>query len=334
MRRNGFTLLEMMVIVAVFGVVSIYVGRILTVNERAYHTIDQTSESQQNLRMLTEMIEDDLRHAGFMVSRATAVCGVDEDQAPDTLYVSDAAAVDPEAGSTTNFEPYPGARVAGLSNLAVGVEQNLPLDSLMLEPAPPSRPAYDLDSDGVPDSDFRPNAGVIVADLADTSRGTACGRIVSVDLANETIRVEGVAGLGGGAPPGAELVAVPANEYRVSGTELLWNGRTLASGIEDLQVVWIFDLDGDNDVDVGPPGTGDSYGGDAAHPYDSEDYAGSLLRQIRVAAVSRSRREDPSFTGQPLTPFNRQPIAATDGYRRRILETRVRLRNIETRLGT
>lgn len=326
MRRTGFTLIEMVVIVAVFGVVSLYIGRILTANERAYHTVDQTSESQQNLRMLTEMIEDDLRHAGLMVSRAAAICGVDEDQAPDTLYVSDAAAVDPQ----DDFEPYPGSRIAGLGNLAVGVAQNLPLDSLVLEPAPPSRPAYDLDSDGVPDSDFRPDAGVIVADLAFPGRGTACGRIVSVDVPNETIRVVGVSDMASPAPPGADLVAVPANEYRVAGGELRWNDRTLASGIEDLQVVWIFDENGDNDIDPA-----DDIRGNGNQPdYDSAEYTAGLLRQIRLSTVSRSRLEDPGFTGQPLTPFNRQPIAATDGYRRRILETRVRLRNLETRVGT
>ena len=325
MRSDGFTLIELIVIVAVFGVVSIYIGRILMVNERAYHTVQQTSESQQNLRMLAEMIEDDLRHAGLMVSRAAAVCGVDRDQAPDTLYLSDAAAIDPQ----TDFEPYPGARAAAAGNLAVGATQTLQLDSLVLEPSPPNRPAYDTDADGVADSDFRPGSGVILADLSDSGRGTACGRITGVDVANERITVLGVTDMASPAPPGADVVAVPANEYRVNGGRLLWNGRTLANGIEDLQVAWVFDLDDDNIVDGG-----EKRGDEGTADYDSADESAGDLRQILLSVVSRSRREDPTFVGRPQPRLNRQPIAVDDGYRRRVIQTRVRLRNLETRVGT
>jgi hypothetical protein len=45
----------MMTVVAIFGIVAMYVGRILTVNERAYHTVENTSESQQNLRVFGEL---------------------------------------------------------------------------------------------------------------------------------------------------------------------------------------------------------------------------------------------------------------------------------------
>lgn len=324
MRTGGFTLIELIVIVAVFGVVSIYVGRILAVNERAYHTIDQTSESQQNLRFLTEMIENDARHAGLMVSPEAALCGVDNDQAPDLLYVSDSGAIDPQ----NDFEPYPGARVSAVGNLAVGVAQTLQLDTLVLEPAPPNRAAYDLDNDGVADSDFRPNAGVIVADLADPGRGTACGRITAVDVVNDQITVVAETNLGNAVLP-TDLVAVPANEFRVAGTQLLWNGRSLANGIEDLQVVWIFDLDDDNVIDV----VAEQRGNGVQADYESDEYTARDLRQLRIRLVSRARREDPGFDGQPQTWFNRQPIAANDGYRRRSLETRVRLRNLDTRIG-
>src|SRR5437867_13120444 len=94
--KDGFTLIEMLTVVAIFGLVAIYVGRVLTVNERAYHTVENTSESQQNLRVFGELVEDDIRHAGMMVSRDAAVCGVDNTDAPDVLYVSDAAAIDPQ----------------------------------------------------------------------------------------------------------------------------------------------------------------------------------------------------------------------------------------------
>src|SRR2546428_13755638 len=91
--KDGFTLIEMLTVVAIFGLVSIYVGRILTVNERAYHTVENTSESQQNLRVFGEFVEDNLRHAGMMVPRDAGVCGRDYTDAPDILYGSAPAAI-------------------------------------------------------------------------------------------------------------------------------------------------------------------------------------------------------------------------------------------------
>src|SRR5688572_12321432 len=157
MRRAGFTLIEMMTVVAIFGLVAVYVGRILTVNERAYHTVENTSESQQNLRVFGELVEDDVRHAGMMVPRSAAVCGVDFTNAPDVLYVSDAAAIDPGDDAT----PFTGATISGaVTNLNVGSSQTLTLSSLMIETGAANRNAYDTDTDGTADSDFRAPGGV------------------------------------------------------------------------------------------------------------------------------------------------------------------------------
>jgi prepilin-type N-terminal cleavage/methylation domain-containing protein len=106
-RTNGFTLIEMLTVVAIFGLVAIYVGRVLTVNERAYHTVENTSESQQNLRVFGELIENDLRHAGLMVPRDGAVCGVD--QRARILYVSDGGAIDPQRLHPTRARRSPAA---------------------------------------------------------------------------------------------------------------------------------------------------------------------------------------------------------------------------------
>lgn len=323
-RRHGFTLIELVAILAIFGIVSIYVGRILLVNERAYHTVEGTSQSQQNLRVFAELIEDNLRHAGFMVSLEASVCGVDDDTGPDMLYLSDAEAIDPG----NDFDPYPGARISGATN--VSGTQTLTLDSLVIEPSPPNRPAYDTDGNGTPDSDFREKAGVIVADLMDPDRGTACGKVTNVDLVNGRITVEFVTSLETPDPASADLVAVPANEYRVNGTQLLWNGKVLADGVEDLQVAYIFDLNGNNVIDAGET-RGD---GSGANDYDSAELDASKLREIEASVVARSRLPDPTFVGRRQAFQNRQPPATTDNFRRRALETRIRLRNLVARVET
>lgn len=327
-RRHGFTLVEMLTVVAVFGLVAIYVGRVLMVNERAYHTVEETSESQQNLRMFGEMLEDGVRHAGMMVSRDAAVCGVDATNGPDLLYVSDSAAIDPQ----DDFDPYDGATVTSPANLTVGTSNTVTLGSLVIEPSPPNRPAYDTNSDGTLDSDFRAGGGVILTDLANPGRGAACGRITLVDLANNRLLVDGVADM---ASNGTNVIAVPANEYRISGTQLLWNGIVLAEGIEDFQVGYILDQGDDNVIDV--PADLRSVGtwnGTATVAYSSSTVQANWVRELMISLVSRARRPDPEFTGRPQAFLNRTPIVTADGFRRRTLETRIRLRNLVARIDT
>jgi prepilin-type N-terminal cleavage/methylation domain-containing protein len=325
MRRHGFTLIEMLTVVAIFGVVAMYVGRILVVNERAYHTVENTSESQQNLRVFGELIEDDVRHAGMMVPRDAAVCGRDNTTAPDVLYVSDAAAIAVQDDECT---PYSGATVTGgVTNLVVGSSQTLTLSSLIVEPSPPSRPAYDTDGNGAADSDFRVNGAVIVIDTASSARGNACGRITAVDIANKRITVTGTAAMAAGA--GTALVAVPANEYLVNGTQLRWNGIALADGIEDFQVGYVFDFDDDNVIDAGETR---SFSGVTA--YTSSERPPNQMRELSVGIVSRSRMTDQTFRGRPQALLNRTAIVTADGFRRRTFETRVLLRNLATRIGS
>jgi prepilin-type N-terminal cleavage/methylation domain-containing protein len=328
-RRGGFTLIEMLTVVAIFGLVAVYVGRILTVNERAYHTVENTSESQQNLRVFGELVEDDIRHAGMMVSRNAAVCGVDATNGPDVLYVSDAAAIDPGDDS----KPYNGATItapAGTTNLTAGVSVTLTLSSLMMETTSPSRPAYDTDGNGTADSDFRKDGGVIVWDTATPTRGNACGTVTAVDIPNKRITVTGASPMLAGA--GTALAAVPANEYRVVGTQLRWNNIALADGIEDFQVAYVFDIDQDNQID----GNTDkrSFGEAGQANYTSAELEPSRLRELQVDIVSRARMADPKFSGRPQALLNRTPITTADGFRRRTFETRVLLRNLATRIDS
>jgi prepilin-type N-terminal cleavage/methylation domain-containing protein len=322
MKEQGFTLIELVVVVFVMGVVSIFVGQTLIVTDRTFNNIDQTTASQQSLRVIADILDHDIRHAGLMVPGAASVCGVDEDDEPDTLYLSDSDAIDP--GDDT--APYAGAVIAGVTNLSVGTA-TLALDSLMIE-SNGARLAYDTNGDGTNDSDFQPGAGVIIADTLDPGRGTACGRIRSVNLASDQITVVLVSALDN-TGNAAQLVAVPAHEYRVNGTRLFWNGIGLSGGIEDLQVSYIFDLNGNDVVDPGET-RGDGAGAD----YDSDDESADDLRELRVSVVARSRYEDPGFTTGRLQPVeNRDPVSTADGFRRRVLTTQLRLRNVGPRVG-
>ena len=86
--RHGFTLVELLVSVAVLGVVMIYVFGSFGAQHKAYTVVDQVTETQQNVRAIGELLERDLRHAGLMVPESGAVCGIDNTNGPDVLFVS------------------------------------------------------------------------------------------------------------------------------------------------------------------------------------------------------------------------------------------------------
>jgi hypothetical protein len=312
-----------MTVMVIVGLISIFVGQLLIFNDHAYQTVDQTSESQQNLRAAIDLIERDLRHAGMMVPEDAGICGVDNDNAPDQLYVSDWSAID----SANDFSDYGGSTILLPPTLNTGVTLTLDLSSLVMEPSPPLRAAYDTNGDGTNDSDFLPGGGIIIADPGTPNRGTACGTVQTVDLANDRLTVVLVSTLEN--PGTGGVIAVPAIEYRVTGAQLFWNGFLLAGGIEDFQVAYFFDLNEDNIVDPNDV-QGDGVGND----YDSDDEPAQLLREVRASLVARTRREDPEFDrGQLQVRENRDPTGVSDGFRRRTVTTRVRLRNIGTRLG-
>jgi prepilin-type N-terminal cleavage/methylation domain-containing protein len=325
-RASGFTLIELLVSVAILGIVSIYMFESFAVNQRAYTVIDQVAESQQSIRAIADLLERDLRHAGLMVPEGTAVCGVDFTNGPDLLYVSDAAAIDPGDDVAT----YDGAAIGG------GVTQvsdtTYSVSSLVMEPSP-ARPAYDTDGNGVADSDFRVGGGAIVMDANDPARGSACGRVEAVSLVGPTLQIDiqsgGLAGLGAG----AQLVVVPAHEYRIqNGDQLRRDGVLLSEGVEDLQVAYFLDADTDGVVDGGLSDEIHGDGAGANSDYASGDQDGSVLREVRVNLVTRTRMEDREWTqGRTQAMENRAAGVANDGFRRRTYTSTVMLRNVGAR---
>jgi prepilin-type N-terminal cleavage/methylation domain-containing protein len=325
-RRAGFTLIELLVGLAVMGIAVVYMLESVTVGNRTYTVLDQVVESQQSLRAVASLMEYDLRHVGLMVPLGGALCGVDNTASPDVLYVSDADAIDPG----DDIAPYDGARIAGGVTNVSGSSATIDVDSLILEPNPPSRPAYDVNGDGTRDSDFHVGGGVIIVDLEDPGRGTVCGRIDAINLGVPSITIDPVvtsAGLSAAAGP-TRLVAIPAHHYRiVNGDELRRDEMLLANGVEDLQLAYFLDADGDDEVDAGEmkgQTSGDSF---SAQGSDIED-----LREVRLNLVVRTRAEDDEFTGRLQSTENRA-AGADDGFRRRVHSTTVLPRNLLGRIG-
>jgi prepilin-type N-terminal cleavage/methylation domain-containing protein len=339
-RRSGFTLIELMIAMAVLLVVVAYLTEMLTRQSRAYAVVDQVTEAQQNLRAIADLLEREVRVTGFMVPEGAAVCGVDQTNGSDVLYVTDADALDPSNENQLGL----GADILGGFS-GTGGGETLTLDNVVVD----GLAFYDTDGDGNADSDFLESVnplrtgGVIVADRGSPGRGVSCGILTNVNSGANSIRVDFTSN--GAAPGGTplagagstDLVAVPAHVYTVVNNQLLRDGMVLADDVEDLQFAFFYDRDGDGQVTSENQEYPGSAGGQI-YQSGSGLWNNAELKEIRVNIVIRTRNQDAAVLqnpgmaqGQWQATENRVAPAGFDGFRRRVHTSTIRPRNVGLR---
>jgi len=330
MRRDGFTLIELMITSAILLLVMLYVTQAFTVQQKTYVVVDQVTEAQQNLRAVSDLVDRDVRLAGFMVPRQAAVCGHDATTGPDRLYLSNADAIRSvfalEGGNEDLAGDY-GAPVSGVTSTWTksGATASVTV----------TRDWVDVQADG---ADFAVSAGVILVNRRDPEANVACGTITAI--AGSTLTIDlGDTSIG---PVGlnSDVVAVPAHIYSLTPAgggapaQLFRDGMLIASDVEDLQVTYFFDLDDDLEVDAG-----ESFGtsGGTARPWEltpaNTRPDPSSLREVQLNLVTVTRDDDPNrdwTLGVGQVTGNRNPasLSTGDGKRRRVYTARVRPRNV------
>jgi len=323
----GFTLIEVMIVTVLLAVLVMGVMTFFSTQKKNASVNSQVVDVQQSTRLLGALLERDFRHAGLMVPEAAALCAIDRLNAPDTIFMSDAEAINTVDEKRNDLA---GRVQGGADNISAG-SQVLSIDSVVLEFVSPD-PAYDTDGDGVADSDFRVGAGVIVSDASNPGRGTACGQIDAVSVAAQEITITILTGVLGALAIGSnpvDLVAVPANVYEINNsTQLLRNSVVVADDVEDLQIAVFLD---DNDNRAIDPG---EYRGDGVGPdFDPTTEDLSNAREVRANLLVRTRLEDPDNPGgRYQSSENRTAAALGDGYRRRVHSSTVMLRNLGSRI--
>jgi hypothetical protein len=320
-REAGFSLTELMV---AGGILIIVVGAVMqsfVVQNRAYTVVDQVVEAQQNMRAIAWLLERDARMSGFMVPEAAALCGVDETATSDTIFLTDADAIDTD-------DQVRAALGAEVANYVAGTGlKTLNVDNVVLD-------GVGFYTTGVVPADFQEDAGVILIDVDDPGRGAACGVVDSVPSATRLV-VDFVTSIP--TPPlSHRVIAIPAHVYTVElpagggDPMLMRDGISIATDVEDLQIAYFFDVDRDGQMDAPEL---ENPGSEAARingvTYEPDDFDNRDLREITLNLVVRTREDDrDNDEGLFQATGNRAAAAATDGFRRRVHTSTIRLRNV------
>ena len=302
-RATGFSLVELMVAVVVMAFVSAQLLLSFSQQHTSSLEHERTIEIQEEARMVSDLLLEDIRMAGYMVPKAMAVASVDGGAgASDSLCVSDPTFV-PAASLPTATAKLSGAAL--LAAVAGGATQ------ITLSTA-----SLDLDGDG--NDDFAVGEGIII--------GT--------DIESHCALITALAGGGGNTtitfdPPtiagftaAIDDQAVPAIRYAVDepNITLSRNNVVLSNHIEDLQAEF--------GVDIDRNGTIENLAGNVEFPLDSvdgEEY--ELVRNVRVHVTARETRPEQGFNGQYPAAANRV-AGLNDNFKRRRITGDAILRNL------
>ncbi|MFQ5416286.1 MAG: PilW family protein, partial [Myxococcota bacterium] len=87
----GFTLVELLIVMAIFGVVIAQAFAVFTAQHATYNDTERSIEIQEDARLVADAVLTDVRMAGFMVPRVAGIASVDGGAgAADMLCTSDA----------------------------------------------------------------------------------------------------------------------------------------------------------------------------------------------------------------------------------------------------
>lgn len=330
----GFSLIELMVSVAVFGLITAQLLVVFSNQKRVYSSNERALDVQEQARLTLDLVAFDTRMGGFMVPRWTAVSSVDGgDDSADRFCVSDASYFDFTGAPSpldTKTLPFDGAQVTAISADRVTVS-SLDIDG--------SAPAIDFLA---PSAVGAGNGGGIIISSPTETFCARITRIVGNDIYFEDHDTDDAVELGNAtvyitAGVSSELRAVPAQVYEVDpdALELRRNGLLLASSIEDLQVEYWLDnagapngvQDGDTEFPVNTLNNPDPPGG--AIPADM-----ATVRRVRISVLARTDREEAQdaahgrlLGGRPALA-NRLAAAETDRFRRRSFNASILPRNL------
>ncbi len=295
----GYTLIELLVALAVLGILVAQLFVVFNTQKRVYVTNERLLDVQEDARLVMDLLVNETRMAGYMVPQVAGISSIDGGTgAADTLCVSDPSALDETVVQAANNR-FSRARISAfVGNGTVTLTTVAELD---------------VDADG--DTDFSVDQGIVIAD----GNRSHCATITDVDAGSGQIEFDPDV-------PNSALFNVgntrvtPAVIYEVDAGGLTRNGMLMSSEVEDLQVEYGVDVDGD---DLMEPNVS------AEWPLDDLDLVNSSrVRAVRLTVVTRTSQNDAEYTGPGLPASANRTAGASDGFRRRRFTASVLPRNL------
>ena len=304
LRNRGFTLVELMIAVAIFGIVIAQAFAVFGAQHVTYTATERSIEVQQDSRLIADAILGDIRMAGYMLPREVGIASNDGGTAgPDAICVSDSdpnVIKDSEVASA--LDRFAGAEL----DAALGAgDTSADLDTSSL----------DIDGDTTDPVDFAVNGGIIFAD----GNNSHCAVITGIGLPSggkTTINFAPATPAGFSINTTDGRVA-PAVVYDLNGNDLRRNGRRLANGVEDLQLEYGVDTNGDGQL------TGAELGVDVLDGLDPNDVV-----SVTLSVITRGDREEEDLQTPGRPAAANRTAGAADGFRRRRVTATVVPRNL------
>jgi len=310
--QHGFTITELMIAVVIGMIVIGATYSTYIVQQRSFTGQDQVAELNSTSKIALNIITNDMREAGFGVRGAaafnvngftTAITATDSNAAPDQITLVGGfrrAGTLCSNGAGTNISPtdnvlilVPPAGSTQLDNINTTDQRNISIGGLSF--------------------------GVVIAGGGATTTITLQNPIGSSYPMFTDLDGNGNCDDGEGVP----VFVVEDYTYQVVGTDLhrvrRINGGTpdtdvIAENIEDLQIAYGADTNGDNTIDI----------------FRNTPLATDTILSVRLNILARTARADMNFEGQgnpPATIENRNLAATNDNFRRRWWQMEVDLRN-------
>jgi prepilin-type N-terminal cleavage/methylation domain-containing protein len=298
-RDAGYTLVELLIALAVLGILTAQLFVVFNTQKRVYVTNERVLDVQEDARLVMDLLVNETRMAGYMVPQVAGISSRDGGAtAADALCVSDPSALD-ETVVRVATGRFTRARI--LTFVGNGT---VTLASLA-----------DLDVDANGSTDFAVDQGIVIAD----GNRSHCATITDVDAVSGQIQFDPDMANSGLFNVGNTRVA-PAVIYEVGGGGLTRNGMLMSSEVEDLQVEYGVDVDAD---DLMEPNVS------AEWPLDDLDLVdSSRVRAVRLTVVTRTSQNDAEYTGPGLPASANRNAGASDGFRRRRFTASVLPRNL------
>lgn len=328
--ERGFSLIELMIAMAMFAVVSLAGFTVLSSGQRTSVMNDEVVKIQQSVRLALELISRDIRMAGYGNPATPSNVPYTGNGCTSTINPTNSSA-GPDSIAIITMD-----RVIGR------LQQNAPLGTAT------STSTIVLDSvTGLSVNDVITLDGVFTATVTAINTGTKTLTLGTTIQTPQTFN--------GAAGTGTQVVRLTCVKYTVNTTtnQLMRQDDStgavaVVDGIEDLQLAYGVDADGDGRIDDKSGSGGidcldltpnslasavtNSVGCSGTPPISVSTPPAATtpttVRVVRISVVGRAGKSDPAFATSSAVSVEDHNIASTTGYRRRVLTRTVSLRDL------